>query len=333
MLKEIKSSGLTEEESRLLLRETAAIHIFSDVFTKLLDENGIPVDFDAELTTFYRLLMIEHLCTAHAIGSCQTLGAYAIELVANLLDLAQAAASQRGISHPDLEAAKRTLESKAIRVTANIAERSEETAETNGPIFYLAILGNGLEVYVTPISLLKYVADRVIALFEIANEGHPLFDGKTEQFRSSVIARSHQIPDHLVRVLKPCELIPLQRQNLELAYVDKFGNLRLRESVTGERQGLLVDYDKWKRTCFQPSLRRQDAVRIIIAQHEIRVNFARCLNDIPQGEWGLYRNATDGNSPYWELIYKDYEQTKRGGSWALLGKPALGSPVTVETVE
>lgn len=311
---------------QLFLRETAAVHIFSDVFTLLKDENGIPTDFDAELTTYYRLLLIKGLRTVHAIGDSQLLAAYGIELVANLIDTAKIAVAQ-GLEtsqspHPDLLTAQDTLESEAIRITANIAQRSERTSQTNGTHFYLAILDNGLEIYATPISLLQYVADRVVALFEIPNQGHPLFDGKTEQFRSSVVGRTYQTPEHLVRVPITNETIPSQKHNLQVAYVDKFGNIRLREKGV-QKQRVLAEHDKLK-TC-----------TLIIGNQELtKVHLVTCLNDIPQGKWGLYRNSADkgvGNGDthgaYWELIYKDYELTQLGGSWALLENPDLGTPI------
>ena len=350
---EITQTQLTPEERRALWRPTTALHVFSDVASQWRDGNGIPKDFDADLTTWYRHLNFKGLRTADGIGDDLDVGAYCVELIACLVDgardevikafqnqgidvnpktLAVARSRLRQIRekiHPDIENARKALQSGAVRVIANVAKRSDETQETNGPDFHLALLDNGVEVYATPLEILEFVRGRIQALFRIPTRGHPAFRGDREQFRSSIIARSCEFPEHLVRVGDPTEVIPEQKEPLQLAYVDKFGNLRLR--CTKAAQDYLREKVQGRATC-------------IVKVGDVTLSDVRlvsCLNDLNENKWGLYCNSaelspedggSDGDRPthYLELIWKNYEATKTGGSWAALGKPELGASVTIE---
>lgn len=351
---EITPTQLTPEERKVLWRPTTALHVFSDVTSQWRDGNGIPKDFDEGLTTSYRHLFFGGLSTEDGIDPKDSVrGAYGVELIACLVDgardeIIKALQNQeieinpqtlevprdqlrkvRENIHPDIERARRALKSGAVRLIANLAIRSDETKATNGPDFHLALLDNGVEVYAAPLKRLEFVRERIRSLFRIPTLGHPVFRGDREQFRSSVIARSCQFPEHLVRVGDPTEVIPEQKEPLQVAYVDKFGNLRLRCAKAA--QDFLREKVQGRSTC-------------IVKVGDVTLSDVRlgsCLNDLDENEWGLYCNSaelssndggSDGGWPthYLELIWKNYEATESGGSWAALGKPELGASVTVE---
>lgn len=323
-----KPSPITPEESSLLERPTGSLIVFSDVFS------NTGIDFDAELTTDFR-----HgrpgTDRKYGIGDNATLGSYGVDLIAQLLDDGQeqfVKARQQAMDrktkphHNVLRAGTyfnpKTRNTEAIRVIANNAPRSKESEGKNGHDFHLAILDNGLEVYVTPLRLLQYVRGRVSSLFRIPNDGHPQFDGQREQFRSSIIARSCEVPEHLVRLEgSPLDHIPEPETPLELAYADNFGNIRLR-----------VNDEESVRDAF--SVEKQGSVEILIdgIQQGVHAKVVTALRDIPPGEWGLYRNVADGNkAPFAELVHRWPDAHRRPKGYDEIGRPGLGSPVKIKT--
>lgn len=317
---------LNRFEERTLDKKTLALHVFTDTFS---DRGGDPVDFDSELTTDYRHLRFRD--TRYGIGKDVVRGAYAVDLVDQLhgqvmLELDRALLRSRKLGrfiHPDLHDGAARIATQTVRVVANSAPR--DPRYKNGSNFYLAITENGVEVYATPLDILQYVKGRIVSLFEIPNEGHPLFDGEKEQFRSSVIGRTCQEPEHLVRVDKA--IIPDQKKNLELSFADKFGNLRCRAGSAGE---VLERIDRAKKGL--------DAVGVKIngMKTAVRAHLVDCLAEVPVGEWGLYTNVADGalsegRPGYFELVRR-WESSERINGYDQLGKPQLGEEVQIVSI-
>lgn len=328
--------GFSDWELEVLGKPTAAFIGLTDTVDVQVSPNDIPGDFDAILTTWFRHLLFPDLCAIYGVGSDLNRAAYGVELITNLVDQTRTAIDyelKRGGSlHPNIIRAHNSIHSGTIRTLVNIAQRSGETAATNGTHFYLALLDNGMEIYTTPLKSLQYVRDRIVSLWEIPNENHPLFNGEREQFRSSTIARSGEYPSHLRRIVDVREVIPGQQNFLQLAFVDKFGNLRLRQSeVFSEIPEILADYEQWETKGFPvDDPQRPNRISLVIGDQKLDdIWLTSCLNDIPEGEWGFYRNSADPDNHYWELVVKDYELTQWGGSWALLGKPELGMPALI----
>ena len=117
--------GPNREERKLLWRPTAALHIVSDTISP-------GDDFDARLTSRYRHLRFTD--SESGIGESLELGAYGVELIAQLVDGVRAEvdkaveevlkahpiAGRFGagnlLLHPDIRAARRTLDNKAVIV-------------------------------------------------------------------------------------------------------------------------------------------------------------------------------------------------------------------------
>lgn len=320
------SSQPNHQEQALLDRATGSLIVFSDVFPN----SG--VDFDAELTTDFRHFRPGN-DRKYGIGDNATLGSYGVDLVAQLLDDGQrqfTEARQKAVErnirpHQNILRAgtyfnPKKTNTEAIRVIANNAPRSQESEGKNGHDFHLAILDNGLEVYVTPLRLLQYVRERVSSLFRIPNEKHPLFDGEREQFRSSIIARSCEVPEHLVRLEgSPLDHIPAPKTPLEIAYADNFGNIRLR-----------VNDQESVREVF--TLEEGSQVEIAIAGilQKVQACVVTALRDISPGGWGLYRNVADGDkAPFAELVHRWPNEHDRPRGYEEIGRPSLGSSVLI----
>jgi hypothetical protein len=308
-----ESPDWKQEPLEALKRPVLAHYYFSDVYPEQRSANGTPFDFDAEITSDWHSLDIRPpLRGKYGIGSNPTLGAYGIELISNLVDQAivdiKREEQRGGELTQKVRRARRYLKVGAVCVVGNIAPRSAETAANNGTDFHLALLDNGVEIYAVPLDLLKYVKHKVVALWKIPNEGHPVFDGEMEQFRSSLIVRSREYPDHLKRIMNPEEIIPEQQNDLEVAFTDEFGNMRLSQRLKSP-----------------PILGDNRRCSLIIGGH--RINDVHldcpCLNEIPGEECGLYRNPDDVDDRYLELAVKGQ------GAWFLLGKPPLGTPVSI----
>ncbi len=336
---------LTHQEADLLARPTGALISFSDTFTspndsirdlpaELLETAGAGTqrDFDSELTHQFRHLRPRD--GEYGIGdkaNNHLLAAYGVELVTQLTDgiqneIAKGIARAEKIGrplHPNIVEAQQFINSRAIRVIANAAPRYDENKTKNGSHFYLAVLDNGVEIYATPLDALQYVRDRVTSLFEIPNENHPLFNGKREQFRSSIIARSEEEPQHLVRTDK--SQIPDQEHELQLAWADRYGNTRLRAKDGAQVQRRIKGVKN-----------NQDQVGIEFPGQDIQRSTAKlnnCLDAVKGGELGLYGNVADGETTagkpsYLELVYK-WLNGEKINTHKRLGRPEIGSAIEI----
>lgn len=330
---------LNQQESDLLFRPTGALIAFSDTFTNPNDvvptSTDSQRDFDSELTTQFRHLRPRD--GEYGIGdkpNNHLLAAYGVELVTNLTDGLQAEIN-KGIRrakelerpiHPNILEAQQFIQSRAIRVIANAAPRYDGNKDKNGSHFYLAILDNGVEVYSTPLDALQYVRDRVVSLFEIPNRNNPLFHGTREQFRSSIIARLCEEPEHLIKADQSA--IPDQDHPLQLAWADRYGNTRLRARNGAQVQTRIgeVRNEEGHVGIAFPNLN--------IPQAQAKLN--NCLDAVKGGELGLYGNVADGETSgekpsYLELVYKWLAKEKIN-THQRLGQPAIGSAVEITGV-
>lgn len=316
-----------ERERDLLWRPTGSLIVFSDT------EGEVPEqDPDVRQTTWFR-----HLLPArnsfHGIGKNTTLGAYLIETVNQLFDDCRTRVGEglqrdnggRG-PHPNILQAQEFLQQKAVRIIGNNAPRLNGeggNSKTNGNNFHLAILENGIEVYAVPLEILKYVRGQVESIFEIDTLTHPLFDGSREQFRSSIVARTCEVPDHLQR--RDPGIIPGQKYPLELAFADHFGNTRIRTDEIGDIGQLLSGVEG------------QYLELLIGGTQRGRVQVATCLRGVNPGELGIYRNAADGDAQagpgYVEVVkaweVKGNDQIRHSAHQAL-GFPDLGLKVELK---
>ena len=303
---------LNSFEKKVLGRETSVLHVFSDVYSNLEQ------DFDAELTTDYRSWILDR-STHHGIGDDIERGAYGVELIYQLnqlvrdevIKLCEAANDTGRPVHKNVQRAISAIQDNTVRVVANCAPRNGE--HNNGRDFHLAITDNEVEVYAAPLEFLKYIRDRVLSLFRIPNEGHPVFDGAREQFRSSVIARSGEYPQHLEKIYSVEEVdelrerlkepdfspIPEQQNALEIVFQDKFGNLRCRAKRLDR---VFDEIDQCTNGHWVLGVQVGDL-------QPIPAHLTSNLDGIPGGELGFYRNVADGESAlddsgYWELAAK-----------------------------
>lgn len=326
---------LSQSEQDLLYRDDLSLVVFSDTFSSL--QPARYDDFDAKLTTDWRSFDLRR-GGRYGIGNDTLRGAYGTELVVNLVDDARAQierAHAQGNHHPRIRRVERELKRFSPKVVVNNAPR-DNTSE-NGKDFYLALTDNGVKIIATPLEALSFVRSRILALFRIPTEGHPLFNGDLEQFRSSIIARSDEVPDHLVRVYGVSDLqklqanlrcdrnfspIPEQQHDLQVAYEDNFGNLRLRARKIGNIRRLLRG--------------AASAVLKINGEIEQQVEPVFGLREITGGRFGLYENVADGQVPadqpaYVELVRRWEDDDRRSGAEALQ-RPKVGVQVIVRAV-
>jgi hypothetical protein len=303
-MKTIKILPKYEKYLTRLVRGT--VH-FNDVFSER------EIDFDAELTVIFRNLGNFSDLT-FPIGKNPKLADYGAVLLDELLG------EEKRIIKKIKEVSGRVigegLPDKAVLSVINCAPRNSKTTGNgkNGKDFHLAITENGVEIYAVPIERLSALETRnkILALFRILNEAHPLFDGKREQFRSSIITTTRYCPEILEPVFqyenrneliaakksgKHPRVIPEQKNLAEIAYIDKFGNIRLS----------VKDNDEFFAGFAGKGIGGRVKVKIGESKNII-AHYVNSLSEIPEGELGIYRNVADGDDDgsagYWELAKK-----------------------------
>ena len=305
---------------KLLSRKVNAIVHFNDVFS---DQS---VDFDAELTAIIRNLGNLSDKT-YPIGNNLYQAEYGLNLLSDLSTeqkrIIQLVKKQKG-----KQVSKQFTEGTIISI-ANCAPRSKEATANgkNGNDFHLAITDDLLEIYCVPISTLKTLETRnkILALYKIPNEKIPTTDGQKEQFRSSIITTTRYFPNILEPIFqyknreellkakklgKHPNIIETQTKDIEFAYADKFGNVRI--SVKDS-----LDLNKKINDCKK--------VQIQIGKSEpLVLYYTKSLKEIPENEIGLYENIADkkdneSKAGYWEIVKKtNNPNTEESNAYALL---------------
>ncbi|QQS61263.1 MAG: hypothetical protein IPN70_05260 [Candidatus Moraniibacteriota bacterium] len=285
----------------ILSRPAEAIIHFSDVFS------GNEQDFDAELTVILRNIGTLTDKT-YFVGARASLAGYGAVLLNDLF-------RERFQILSFIKEEKRVSESTLFSILNSLPREGHDREKfPNGMDFHLAITAGGVCFFATPLETLSALETRneIVALYRIPNEHIPFTDGTKEQFRSSIIASSRFCPEVMETIyeyatiedilsakqagLHP-QIIPEQSSEIEFAYADRFGNVRL--SV---RDG------KALRNRLKTSASKE--VRVIINDTEpINALYVRSLADVPVGQIGLYENVADASFPhrkacYWELVKK-----------------------------
>lgn len=296
------NSEISDQTLRQLRKPIVGQVRFSDVYaetTSLAEEAWWrKTDFDAELTDevessgFPKAKQIP-------VGLRPWLTNYGLILADDLLRSRNQRAAKLDNDHPD--ALKEQEESAgAIVALANYAPRDNDNVahDSNGSDFYLAITDAGLEIYATPLSFLRELEarNRIIALYRIPTKGHPQFNGEHEQFRSARVIRSRRHPEHLVPVFEynshddllrakeqgtHPQVIPREDRPGHLAFVDKFGNIKLElqdtQAITNRKVGETMTLhitNKGK-------------------TYEFEVHIAENLRSAPLGKLAMYANCSD----------------------------------------
>jgi hypothetical protein len=201
--------------------------------------------------------------------------------------------------HPD-DRVEVEATSKAVLALGNYAPRDDKNIEggRNGSDFFLAITDAGTEYVTTPLDFLSGLEarDRIIALYRIPTKGHPAFDGEHEQFRSARVGRSRRTPAHLVPIFEyesrkelvaakaagtHPEAIPLDPRTGHIAFVDKFGNVRVEMQDATRARALKVG--QVATLC----IKNEGVV------HEIEIVGAADLKSAPLGQLAVYANSAD----------------------------------------
>lgn len=292
---------ISRQTEELLLRPSNSQIHFSDVFPEIAAEDEIAwwrrTDFDSKLTVAAESARFPDL-EQIPIGVRPWLGRYGLLLVDDLLQ-SRAQRLAGNSTHPDFLKEKQAS-SEAVIAVANYAPRDNtNTAEgSNGSDFYLATTASGLEIYTTPLSFLSGLEarNRVTSLYRIPTKGHPEFNGDHEQFRSARIARTRRHPDHLVPVFeynsvdelvkaKTADehpgIIPVDKRLGRIAFVDKFGNIKLELSDAQQIQALKIG--------------KEAALRVVNNnnEYEVPIQAAADLRSAKLGKLAVYANVSD----------------------------------------
>lgn len=291
---------MKEYYQKLLKRPLEAILHFSDVFS------GPETDFDAELTVTFRNLGTLSDKMYFVGGNARRTG-YGAVLVNDLVLERKKIVRELGVPLAQKD--------QAIALILNSLPREgyEASEAPNGRDFHLAITEEGVMIFAVPLSTLSALEDRnaIVALYRIPNARIPLADGEHEQFRSSIIALSRFVPESMEPVFEydsvedlmraklygtHPSIIPSQKYDIELAYTDRFGNVRL--SVRdGEEQLARLGM-----------LQFGDELRVLVGEEEVaRALYMDALADVPVGKFGLYENVADSmrsyrKAKYWEFV-------------------------------
>ena len=312
----------------LLSRPSRSIVHFNDVFFEH------EVDFDAEMTVMFRNLT-EFSSLMFPIGDHFKNADYGIVLLDDLIDEERRIIEKiNSVGSPaGKEIFANRLEKQVLSVI-NCAPRNEDTTcnGKNGLDFNLAITDNGLEIYCVPLERLQGLEtrNRILALYSIPNENLVSTDGEREQFRSSIITTSRYFPEKLEPVFEyddvnelleaksngtHPDVIPTQEHDSELAFIDKFGNVRI--SVRNAQEFLGdISNKEFGDTIYISSGKSK----------KIKATYVTCLKDIPEGEVGFYQNIADqrntwSGASYFEIVKKSSNpNTERNPASKLLSK-------------
>lgn len=270
------------ERSGFELGREATIQ-FSDVFGSLPIggvSDGI-VDFDAALTAQVRNTG-RFVDAQYPIGAWPAVGDYGAVLLDQLrgeqTDRALKAVNSDDPDHPDYQVLASSLDTRLVAVV-NSAPRTEEHRATgqNGDEFHVGVTASGLEVYAQlPYFRGLNARGLLTSLHRIPNDGGVWPEG--EQFRSSVVTQARTQSD----VLKPIstDAIPNIDLSGRLAYVDKFGNVRLEVADIDDATDKLSSHGAL-------------SLKISGRAASLAVQAVSCLTDIEEGELGIYHNPTE----------------------------------------
>lgn len=285
---------------QLLKRPLEAIFHFSDVFS------GPEIDFDAELTVTFRNIGVFSDRT-YFVGGNTRLAGYGAVLINDLFLERKTIVEKLGISSINRES--------AIGVILNALPREGYQLKDapNGRDFHLAITEQGVEIFAVPLETLSALESRnaIVALYRVPNANIPFTNGTHEQFRSSIIALSRYQPDVFETVFEyedvedmmrakssgvHPKIIPMQENEVEFAYSDRFGNVRL--SVRDGEKFLNELGD----------MKQGNEVLVTVGESEsVLAVYTDALANIPVGSVGLYQNVADiarthRRAKYWELV-------------------------------
>lgn len=299
---------LPEIEALLDRRVSGQVH-FSDVFSEVAAPDDsvwwTRGDFDAELSVAFESGM--EVDRQIPIGTRPWLAPYGLVLLDDLVLARQervgAPGSVKNLWHPDASTEHGKTRQATLAV-ANYAPRDDEHTKggQNGEDFYLGITTAGLEVYATPPRFLRGLLERgrLQALYRIPTNGHPEFDGEHEQFRSARIVRSRWHPEHLVPIaqgrggaIDPASEAYIELKSIigtdtregHIAYVDKFGNIKLEERDLRRLGGMTVGQELGLHISNNGDT------------HELPVVVASDLKTAPLNQLAVYENCSDKREP------------------------------------
>lgn len=333
-------------------KPTLGFHVFSDTISP--SGEGEP-DADALLTSAFRSLRPQ-IDTYNHLDRGQDHGPYFAELIEFLVDdtrreVSEAIAS--GNTHPDVLETARLLNEKTVRVVINNAPRTEDH-EANGDDFHVAVTKSGVEFYVSSLSHLRYIPDRIVSLYRVPNIGNGKFDGAREQFRSSIVKRVCENPESLTPVSPDLSPENSQHSDIIVAYHDRFGNLRLRSK----------DIEETRRKIAQATKPDGSTISLVVDNLtcdgaapsdfwiSLPVKIANSLSTVPPNELGIYENVADRGvsgdrkSGYFELVrrwtsgkkqkpsaYESFLNPLSGRSTVTLAIPAGGWTINEKHIQ
>lgn len=296
--------NVSEKTLGVLSCPVEAVFSFSDVFHRVADA-------DAELTSSFRNLgVLSDKC--YGIGRDLELARYMSVCVDDLIKERRRIIElvlREGYSLNEDRDRLRFLKSMQIPVILNSAPRDGNG--TNGKDFYLAVTDNSGVFYSTPTDLLSdlMLRRRITALYRIPNESPVVYSGLSEQFRSSVVTTARYTPEILERVfeydnrddlIKDIEAgklespISVDNVHSKVSYVDNFGNIRIQVPFSDD---------------LQDEISMSQVVKVCFGDEGIYViaNVVDSLREIPENEFGFYRNVADGEvgrdrAGYFELV-------------------------------
>jgi len=210
----------------------------------------------------------------------------------------------------NLNSAARNLPETAHDV--DHAERSK-----NGPDYYLAITDTGIEFTVTPLSILQYIKDDIVAIFRIP-DGIAWPVG--EQFRSRLVALfGHTYPHKLIPVWQKGknnknelhQLVPDESSDPRIGYIDSFHNRRIRVRNLREFWG-----------CVTNNI-REGMVYLGVGSTTVQCIVGANLTSVPGGNHAIYLNPADqqnGGPGYVEFTRRLSDGASITGTWESGGR-------------
>ena len=267
--------------------------ILRSLLADTIRQEGVD-DFDAKLTTQVRNTG-RWVDEKFQIGAWPALGDYGVVLLDQLrqhqIDAfreqrAGYAHSSALEEHPDYTALANSVGKMAVVGVVNWAPRTAEHQQKkkNGEEFYMGVSAAGVEIF-AQMRFFRglHARGRLEHLFRIPNDSGVWPRG--EQFRSSIVSQARSRPDVLQKV--SLSEVPKLKLNGRLAYVDKFGNVRLEmrnsrdtaRAFKGRKEINLVMC-----AAGYPEKKYGYIANINIVSH---------LVEIPEGELGIYFNPAD----------------------------------------
>lgn len=284
------------------------IYAFSDTYGRSKNP-FIQDDADAIICTDFRSFPMENVRREFDIYGREMVTEHVLRLI---FGLHRAVGENRYMDPAVKEAYAKTT----TGIFINAAPRLDN--KQNGAPFYVAT-APGIRIVTTDLKGLSSVKEHLTSLRRLPNDGNRIYDGATEQFRSSYTAYLLHENHGQELIDESLDLIPDYPEDLwTLSYVDRFGNL-----ITYTRN----PEQKWKEI---QELGKKEGGKLmfIIGNVSQNVFIGSSLKDADPGALVIYLNGDLDFTRKWEPNEDSFTRLFKSAFFQF-SKPSIGSKIQI----